>query len=77
MMRFDWTIEQKKNFMVQKNPNIWDVNVNNIVISKLIETKTNSKYLIGYLDKVIKPLVLILLKISGHIKNKLKIKMEI
>ena len=77
MMRFDWTIEQKKNFMVQKTPNIWDVNVNNIVISKLIETKTNSKYLIGYLDKVIKPLVLILLKISGHIKNKLKIKMEI
>ena len=77
MLRFDWTIEQKKNFMVQKNPNIWDVNVNNIVISKLIETKTNSKYLIGYLDKVIKPLVLILLKISGHVKNKLKIKMEI
>ena len=77
MLRFDWTIEQKKNFMVQKNPNIWDVNVKNIVISKLIETKTNSKYLIGYLDKVIKPLVLILLKISGHVKNKLKIKMEI
>ena len=77
MLRFDWTIEQKKNFMVQKNPNIWDVNVNNIVISKLIETKTNSKYLIGYLDKVIKQLVLILLKISGHVKNKLKIKMEI
>ena len=77
MLRFDWTIEQKKNFMVQKNPNIWDVNVNNIVISKLIETKTNSKYLIGYLDKVIKPLVLILLKISGHVKNRLKIKMEI
>ena len=77
MLRFDWTIEQKKNFMVQKNPNVWDVNVNNIVISKLIETKTNSKYLIGYLDKVIKPLVLILLKISGHVKNKLKIKMEI
>ena len=70
MLRFDWTIEQKKNFMVQKNPNIWDVNVNNIVISKLIETKTNSKYLIGYLDKVIKPLVLILLKISGHVKKK-------
>ena len=70
MLRFDWTIEQKKNFMVQKNPNVWDVNVNNIVISKLIETKTNSKYLIGYLDKVIKPLVLILLKISGHVKKK-------
>ena len=30
---------------------------------KLIETKTNSKHLIGYLDKVIKPLALILPKI--------------
>ena len=30
-----------------------DVNVDNIVISKLLKTKTNSKYLIGYLDKVI------------------------
>ena len=30
--------------------NIWDVNVDNLVISILVETKTNSKYLIGYLD---------------------------
>ena len=29
---------------------IWDVNVNNIAISKSIETKTNSKYLNEYLD---------------------------
>ena len=36
---------------------IWDVNVDNIVFSKLIETKPNSKYLIGYLDKVIRPLL--------------------
>ena len=35
------------------------VNVNNIVISKLIETKNDFKYLIGYLDQVIRPLVLI------------------
>ena len=42
----------KKNFMVlngekKKKKKIWDVNVNNIDVSKLIETKTNSKYLIG------------------------------
>ena len=49
--------------MLQKKPiNIWDVNADNIVISKLFKTKTNSKYLIGYLDKVIKQLVLICLK---------------
>ena len=40
--------EKKKSFMLQKKPiKIWDVNVDNIVISKLIGTKTNSKYLIG------------------------------
>ena len=38
---------------------IWDVNVHDIVISKLIKTKTN---LIGYLDKVIRPLVLMMPK---------------
>ena len=36
---------------------MWDVNVDNIVISKLVQTKTNSKYLSGYLDKAIRPLV--------------------
>ena len=30
----------------------WDVNVENIVFSKIMQTKTNSKYLIGYLDEV-------------------------
>ena len=41
--------------MVQKKPiNIWDVNVDNTVVSKLVETKANSKYLIEYLDKVIR-----------------------
>ena len=30
--------------MLQKKPiKFWDINVDNIVISKLIETKTNSK----------------------------------
>ena len=41
----------------------------NIVISKLIETETNSKYLIGYLDKAIRPLVLIMPKMSGYVKT--------
>ena len=48
--------------------NIWDVNVDTIVIAKLVENKTNSKYLIGYLHKVIRPLVFILLKKSGYVR---------
>ena len=45
--------------MLQKKPiKIWDVNVGNIVISKLVQTKANSKYLIRYLDKDVRPLVL-------------------
>ena len=54
----------------KKTINIWDVNDDNIVISKLFETKTNSKYLTGYLDKVTKPLVLILPKMSAYFKTK-------
>ena len=45
---------------------IWDVNVDNIVIPKLIKTKTN---LIEYLDKDIRPLVFILIKMSGYVKT--------
>ena len=54
---------QKKNRI-----KICDVNVDNIVISKLVKTKTNSKYLIGYLDNDIRPLVLIMPKLSAYIK---------
>ena len=49
--------------------NIWHFNVDNIVFSNLIETKNNSKYLIGYLDEVITPLVLILAKMSVYVKR--------
>ena len=64
--------------MLQKKPiKIWDVNVDNIVISKLIETKTNSKYLIGIKsDKAIRPLFLIMPKMSGYVRH-LKLKKEI
>ena len=34
----------------------------------MVETKTNSGYLIGLLDKVIRPLVLILIKMSWYVK---------
>ena len=54
MLRFGETKGTKIKFYGAKSPvNIWDVHVHNIVISKLVETKYNSKYLIGYLDKVI------------------------
>ena len=46
-------MSQETNFMLKKKPrSIWDVKSDNIVISKLAETKTNSKYLIEYLDKI-------------------------
>ena len=48
---------------------IWDVNVDNIIISKLVKTKTNSKYSIAHLDKDIRPLVLIMPKMSGYVKT--------
>ena len=47
----------------------WDVNFDNIVISKFIKTKANSKYLTGYLDKAIRPLVLITPKMRGYVKT--------
>ena len=40
-----------------------------MVISKLVNTKTSSKYLIGCLDKTIRPLILIMPKMSGFIKK--------
>ena len=56
MLRFGETKVTKEKFYAAKKPiKIWDVDVDNIVISKLVETKTNYKYLIGYLDKTIRP----------------------
>ena len=54
--------------MVQKKTIISEVDVNEVV-SKLVETKNNSKYMIGYLDKIIRPLVLILPKMSGYVET--------
>ena len=38
-------VTKEKYYAAKKTINILDVNIDNIVISKLIETKTNSKYL--------------------------------
>ena len=76
MLRFGETKVTKESFYATKKPiKNWYVNVDNIVTSKLIETKTNSKYLIGYSDKAVRPLVLIMPKMSRYVKHlKLKIK---
>ena len=71
MVRFGEKRIAKEKFYPAKKPiKISDINVNDIVISTLIETKTNSKYLIGIkFDQTIKPLVLIMPKMSGYVKT--------
>ena len=64
MVRFRDREIAKKNLCCKRPIKIWDVKVDNIVISKLVKTKTNSMYLIGYLDKIIRPLVLLMPKMS-------------
>ena len=70
MLRFYKIKVAKEQFYGAKNPlKIWDINVDNIGISKLVGIKNNSKYIMGYLDNVIRPLVVILPKMSGYVKN--------
>ena len=54
--------------MQKKAIKIWDINVNNVVTSKLFLKKNNSKYLVGYLDKVLRSIVLILSIMRGYVK---------
>ena len=57
-------------YAAKKTKKNWYVNVDNIVFSKLVETTTISNYLIRIkFDKAIRPLVLIMPKISGHVKT--------
>ena len=44
-----------------------------MVISKLVKTQSNSKFLIGSLDKYIRALVLIMPKMSEYVKIFLKV----
>ena len=56
MLRLRKTKITKEKFYAEKKPiNIWDVNIDNIVVSKLVKTKTNPKYFIRYLDKALRP----------------------
>ena len=70
MLRFGETkVAKKKFYGGKKLIKSYVVNADSKANSKLVETKTNSNYLIGYLDKVIIALVLILSKMSGYIKT--------
>ena len=70
MLQFGETKVTKEKFYNAKKPiKIWYVNNDNIVISKSVKIKTNSKYLIGYLDKAIRPWVLIMRKMSRYVKR--------
>ena len=69
MLRFGER-NSKRNIFTAKIPiKICDGNADNIVISKLVKTKTNSKYCIEYLDKTRRPLVLIKPKTRGYVKT--------
>ena len=49
MLRFGGTRVAKEKFHGAKEiTKVWDVNVDNIIISKLVETKTKWKYLLEY-----------------------------
>ena len=70
MVRFGDREIAKEKFYAAKRPiKVCDVNVDNIAMSKLVKMNTDSKHLIGYLDKTIRPLVLIMPKMSGYLKT--------
>ena len=68
MVRFGESEIAKEMFYAPKKQ-FGMLNVQNIVISKSVETKTDSKYLIEIkFDKSVRPLVLIMPKMSGYVK---------
>ena len=65
MVRFgDREITKEMIYSAKRPEKIWYVNADNIVISKLVKIKTNSECLILYLDKTVRPLMLIMPKMS-------------
>ena len=69
MSRFGENNGKRKFLCFKKSYNIWDVNFDNIVISKLVKAKTNSKYFIGMkFNKATRPLVMIIPKMSEYVK---------
>ena len=74
MVRFGQKeIAKEKFYVAKKTIKVWDVNVHNIVNSKLIERKTNFKFLTGIkINKAIRPLLLIMPKMNDFV-NKFKV----
>ena len=69
MSRFGENNGKRKFLCFKKSYNIWDVNFDNIVISKLVKAKNNSKYFIGMkFNKATRPLVMIIPKMSEYVK---------
>ena len=69
MSRFGENNGKRKFLCFKKFYNIWDVNFDNIVISKLVKAKTNSKYFIGMkFNKATRPFVMIIPKMSEYVK---------
>ena len=73
MLKFFETKIQKEKFYAVKKLGILMLIIQ--LSQKLVKKQTNSNYLIGYLDKAIRSLVLIMLKMSGYVRH-LKLKME-
>ena len=70
MLRFGERHGKRKVLCCKKRIAIFGVNVDSLVMSKLVKAKTRSKYLIGIkFDKAIRPLVLITPKMSGYVKT--------
>ena len=60
---------KKELYGLKKAIKIDDADVDNRVISKSVETKNNSKYFTGCLDHVLRPLILVMPKLSGYVRT--------
>ena len=60
MLRFGKISSKRKFDGAKKIIKILDVDINSIVILKLVETRKRSKYMNGYLDEVVVPITLII-----------------
>ena len=85
MLRFGETkLTKEKLYTANMPTNMLDVSVDNIVENNNKKNnnnwkKANSKYLVGYLDKAIRPIVLIRPKsvdVLRHLKLKIEIKIK-
>ena len=69
MFRFGKTKVEKTEFNIAKKKQQQQQKCGMLMLIKLIEMKCSFKYMIDYLDDVIRPLVLVLPKLKGHVKS--------